>query len=436
MKKILSILLAVLLVASLGVTAFAADENTQNYDSVGMNLTLPKEYEQLRGVLYLYPMGMLMEDPDVAFMQVLYFAMPKADFEKAMQMDDSELTEEEVNAFRNAQGQLGTVVVTDDVDGMIAEVIAEGASLEDAGLEIIGEADGYTFLYAPAEDEDYLNAIGEYAEEYRSLQGSFPTVLMSATFYAPVDPAKAMVGMTFKFETTDVDGNKVTSDELFGNNEVTMINYWGTWCHWCVEEMPELAKINERLAEKNCGIIGIVNGAEAGDQESLDDAKAVMMETGVKYPNVVPSDDMNEILDQVSSFPCTFFVDKTGTILCPPIFGAAVDEYEATVNSLLKGTEVDRPASKSASANGLACYRVLVYDVDGNPVQGVAIQFCSDDACNMAKTDADGIARFAVDEGMEYTVHVLKVPEGYAKDAGEYKTETAYSDVMIFLNAA
>jgi len=436
MKRILSVLLAVLLVASLSVTAFAEEGNTKSYGSMGITLTMPKEYDDLKGTLYLYPMGLVSQDPDIAFMQVMYFAMPKADFEKVMEMDESELTEEVVAGFYGAQGELGTVVVTDDLDALLAEVVGEGATLETAGLEVVGEADGYTFLYAPAEDEDYVKAIGDYAEEYLALQSSFPEVLKKAELYAPVDPAEAMVGKVFKFETTDVDGNKVTSDELFGNNEVTMINYWGTWCHFCVEEMPELAKINERLAENNCGIIGIVNGAEAGDQESLDDAKAVMMETGVKYPNVVPSDDMKDILDEVTSFPCTFFVDKTGKVLCPAIFGAAVDQYEATVDSLLKGTKVSRSAPKSSAANGLACYRVLVYDTDGNPVKGVSIQFCSDVACNMAKTDADGIARFDVDEGQEYTVHVLKVPEGYAKDAGEYKTGTVYSDVIIFLDAA
>ena len=79
---------------------------------------------------------------------------------------------------------------------------------------------------------------------------------------------------------------------------------------------------------------------------------------------------------------------------------------------------------------------MIVYDADGNPVQGVSIQFCSNDMCNMAKTDADGIATFNMDEGMEYTVHVLKVPAGYEKDAGEYLTETTYSDVTIFLEKA
>jgi len=32
-----------------------------------------------------------------------------------------------------------------------------------------------------------------------------------------------------------------------------------------------------------------------------------MMETGVKYPNVVPCDDMKDILGDVSSFPCSSF---------------------------------------------------------------------------------------------------------------------------------
>jgi hypothetical protein len=30
-------------------------------------------------------------------------------------------------------------------------------------------------------------------------------------------------------------------------------------------------------------------------------------------------------------------------------------------------------------------------------------------------------------------MHVLKVPEGYAPDQGEYKTMETYSDVSVFL---
>ena len=437
MKKLLSILLAVLLVASLGVTAFAAEEKTESYDELGITLTLPKEYDELKGVLVPYPWGMISHDPDFGFMQIIYFAMSPEEFEAATAQEDAdELTEDEIEYLKSLQGDLAQIIVSDDIDALLGDM-GEGITLEETGAVVVGEADGYTFLYVPGEEEEFLARIDEeYAEEFIALRDSLPEVLKKAEFYAPIDPAKLMEGKTFKFKTVDVDGNKVTSDELFGNNEITMINYWGTWCYWCMVELPELAKINERLAEKNCGIIGIVNGAEADNQESLDDAKAAMMEAGVKYPNIVPCDDMNDILDDVSGFPCSFFVDKTGKILCPAIFGAAVDQYEATVDSLLNGTEVTGSAPDSSNANGLQCYRVLVYDKDGNPVQGATIQFCSDSTCTLGKTDADGIARFDMDEGMEYSVHVLKVPAEYVKNTGEFKTESTYSDVTIFLEAA
>ena len=48
----------------------------------------------------------------------------------------------------------------------------------------------------------------------------------------------------------------------------------------------------------------------------------------------------------------------------------------------------------------------------------------------MGKTDAQGLASFEVPEG-NYTVHILKVPEGYEKNPTEYTVPAAYSDVSI-----
>ena len=437
MKKIFSILLAILLVASLSVTAFAAEEKTESYDELGITVTLPKEFDELKGVLVPYPWGMLRHNPDFGFMQVLYFAMSPDEFADATALEDADdLTEEQIEHLESLQGNLGQIIVSDDIDALLSSS-GEGYTFEETGAIEFGEADGYRFFFVPGEEEEFLARIDEeYAEEYKALQTSYLEVLKKADLHAPQDPLDAMVGQVFSFETVDLDGNKVTSEELFSRNDVTMVNYWGTWCYWCVHEMPELAKINERLAAKNCGIVGVVHSTNADDQESLDDAKAVLIENGVKYPNVVPSEDMGNILDQVSGWPFSFFVDKNGKILCTPIEGAAVDEYEATIDSLLDGTEVTGTAPKSSAANGMQCYRVLVYDMDGNPVKGVAIQFCSDDTCTLGWTDDDGIARFVMDEGMEYSVHVFKVPAEYIKNTGEFKTESVYSDVTIFLEAA
>ena len=83
-----------------------------------------------------------------------------------------------------------------------------------------------------------------------------------------------------------------------------------------------------------------------------------------------------------------------------------------------------------------AAYEVLVTDEAGNPVKGVTIQFCSDTTCTMGKTDENGVAVFEMEEGPIYTIHVLKVPEGYVKNGTEYQTDDTYCDVYIPLDKA
>ena len=92
----------------------------------------------------------------------------------------------------------------------------------------------------------------------------------------------------------------------------------------------------------------------------------------------------------------------------------------------------DQPA---ASENPGDVYRVITVDGSGAPVEGVMVQFCSDQICQMGETDADGIAVFQADEGV-YTVHIYSVPEGYAEDETEYPAPETYGDVTVTLNAA
>ena len=79
-------------------------------------------------------------------------------------------------------------------------------------------------------------------------------------------------------------------------------------------------------------------------------------------------------------------------------------------------------------------YRVIVTDNSGEPVKGATIQFCDDTACMMGKTDDKGIVSFPdAAEGHPYTVHVLKAPTGYEKNAEEFIALDTYCDVSIVL---
>lgn len=88
--------------------------------------------------------------------------------------------------------------------------------------------------------------------------------------------------------------------------------------------------------------------------------------------------------------------------------------------------------SQGNSEPEATAYEVYVTNEAGDPVEGAKIQFCSDTECFVENTDKDGIAVFEKEAGT-YTVHVLKSPQGYAKDATEYEAPAKPGRITITL---
>ena len=111
-------------------------------------------------------------------------------------------------------------------------------------------------------------------------------------------------------------------------------------------------------------------------------------------------------------------------------------EQESLADSLPVDKEpAGGPDLTTAVANDEGVYRVLVTAPDGKPVEGVKIQFCDDEICRLATTDAEGTVSFDAEEG-SYTVHILKVPDGYEKNDSIYDTLDTFCDVYVILTPA
>ena len=138
------------------------------------------------------------------------------------------------------------------------------------------------------------------------------------------------------FETTDFDGNPVSSVDIFKENKLTIIKLWGTYCGPSIMEMPGLEDLSGRLAEKGCAIVGVViDVAGTGDTTGLEAAKDIVTQTGVTYLNVFPWDTLGR--DFPAEFiPTTYFVDSEGRLVGDPVIGAnEADGYEKIIDSLL-----------------------------------------------------------------------------------------------------
>ena len=445
MKKILSLLLVLAMFASLmSVSAMADDGTTIDFDGVGVSLTIPDSYFDCNGILAPTEGEELGYNTGWFYLDMGYVAMTNDEYEALLGQD--ELTDADIALYRSSLGTLFSIYAVADgasLDGMIDRLRSYGLNLDTNKLSKIHEGNGYTYyLYDDPTAADADSFRPEYSAEFRALQAHTQQIISSAKFYPPVKPYAELAGKALHFTTTDINGNTVTSEELFGSHEITMLNVWASWCGPCIGELQELEALNNRLAGKDCAVVGLL--IDGDDPDAVETARQILREKGVTYTVILPPDNIDDLFD-INAFPTSFFVGKDTAPTGSPVIGAQVDVYESAIDGLLsRGAAPTRQvitaeagagkggADAGVTANDAGMYRIYVADESGKPVEGATVQFCSDSSCLLDKTDAQGLASFAEPEG-NYTVHILKVPAEFEKNTTEYTMPGTYSDLSIVL---
>ena len=133
------------------------------------------------------------------------------------------------------------------------------------------------------------------------------------------------------FEGKDLNGNTVKSDDLFSKNAVTVVNFWFTTCNPCVGELAELDALNKELAEKGGALIGVNTFTLGGDEAAISEAKDVLAKKGVTYQNVYFDSDgeAGKFAANIFAYPTTYVVDRNGNIVGDPIVGAITEPKQA-----------------------------------------------------------------------------------------------------------
>lgn len=108
----------------------------------------------------------------------------------------------------------------------------------------------------------------------------------------------------------DPEGNTRQLSEWEG--DILVINFWGTWCAPCREEVPLLVDLQEDYGERGVTVLGI----------ALDQAEPVRRfaeEYGINYPLLVGEQEALEALEAFGSgtvgLPHTFVADRDGRIV-------------------------------------------------------------------------------------------------------------------------
>jgi cytochrome c biogenesis protein CcmG/thiol:disulfide interchange protein DsbE len=107
------------------------------------------------------------------------------------------------------------------------------------------------------------------------------------------------------FAVRDSD-RTITLSQLKG--QVVVLNFWATWCPPCIEEMPSLVRMQQRMQSKGVTVLAVsVDVDESNYRRFLKDH-------GVNLLTVRDPDQKSNGLYGTFKFPETYIIDRKGVM--------------------------------------------------------------------------------------------------------------------------
>lgn len=121
------------------------------------------------------------------------------------------------------------------------------------------------------------------------------------------------------------NGNTKTLDELRGQKEFILLDFWGSWCKGCIVGLPDLKKLALKY-EKNIEVVGVNWG------DTNEGIAKFLEKHAYEWPIAIGTQELVDEVFKVDAFPGYYLIDKHNKL---QLINGSLKEIETVLNNRL-----------------------------------------------------------------------------------------------------
>ncbi len=126
-----------------------------------------------------------------------------------------------------------------------------------------------------------------------------------------------------------IDGDSLKKELSNAENNITIVDFWATWCSPCKKQMPVISNVYEKYKAKGVSVIGVAMDAD------LKKVNKFVRKSSIHYPVFVGEDGLGYSY-KVSAIPTTQFYDRQGNLVKSHVGYINEEELTNIIDSLLE----------------------------------------------------------------------------------------------------
>lgn len=129
------------------------------------------------------------------------------------------------------------------------------------------------------------------------------------------------------FYGEDRNGKRQRFSALVGEGKYTIIDFWASWCPYCIKELPALASLYDEYGKRGLEIVGVAV------RDNSDDTRAMVRNKEIKWPVLYNTQRVPYDIYGFAGIPHHILLSPDGTIISR---GENVEQLRSRLETLLK----------------------------------------------------------------------------------------------------